>query len=120
MSKLAFIFRHPPYGSASAREGLDALLAATAFCEEQEIAVFFFDDGLLNLLREQQPEQILQKDTASAFKLLDLYDIEQRYVCADSLQRFRLTPQDLLLDCQPLSRAQLLAMLQQSEKILTF
>ena len=110
MSKLAFIFRHPPYGSASAREGLDALLAATAFCEEEEIAVFFFDDGLLNLLHEQQPEQILQKDTA----------IEQRYVCADSLQRFSLTPQDLLLDCRPLPRAQLLAMLQQSEKILTF
>jgi len=34
MSKLAFIFRHPPYGSASAREGLDALLAGTALFGE--------------------------------------------------------------------------------------
>ena len=41
MTKLAFIFRHAPYGTANTREGLDALLAATAFCAEEDIAVFF-------------------------------------------------------------------------------
>lgn len=29
--KLAFVFRSTPFGRASTREGLDALLAATAF-----------------------------------------------------------------------------------------
>ncbi|AFI86985.1 sulfurtransferase complex subunit TusC [Aggregatibacter actinomycetemcomitans] len=120
MIKLAFIFRHAPYGTANTREGLDALLAATVFCAEEDIAVFFLDDGVLNLQKHQQAEQILQKDTASALKLLDLYDIEQRYVCADSLQQFQLKPPDLSLDCEALPREQLMRILQQCEKILTF
>ena len=120
MSKLAFIFRHAPYGTANIREGLDALLAATAFCAEEDIAVFFLDDGVLNLQKQQQADVVLQKDTASALKLLDLYDIEQRYVCADSLQQFQLNPADFVLDCDVLSRQALLQRLQQCEKILTF
>ena len=54
--KLAFLFRTAPHGNTSSREGLDALLAATAFCDEEEIGVFFIDDGVLNLLDEQKPE----------------------------------------------------------------
>ena len=45
--KLAFLFRTAPHGNAISREGLDALLAATAFCDEEEIGVFFIDDGVL-------------------------------------------------------------------------
>ena len=69
-------------------KGLDALLAATAFCDEEEIGVFFIDDGVLNLLDGQNPELLLQKDFIRTFKLLDLYDIEQRFVCADSLDQY--------------------------------
>ncbi|MDU5840182.1 MAG: sulfurtransferase complex subunit TusC [Haemophilus parainfluenzae] len=79
--KLAFLFRTAPHGNAISREGLDALLAATAFCDEEEIGVFFIDDGVLNLLDGQNPELLLQKDFIRTFKLLDLYDIEQRFVC---------------------------------------
>ena len=53
--KLAFLFRTAPHGNAISREGLDALLAATAFCDEEEIGVFFIDDGVLNLLDGQHP-----------------------------------------------------------------
>lgn len=59
--KLAFLFRTAPHGNAISREGLDALLAATAFCDEEEIGVFFIDDGVLNLLDGQNPELLLQK-----------------------------------------------------------
>lgn len=58
MIKFAFVFR--PL-SAISREGMDALLAATAFCNENELAVFFIDDGVLNLLSDQKPELILRK-----------------------------------------------------------
>ena len=60
--KLAFLFRTAPHGNAISREGLDALLSATAFCDEEEIGVFFIDDGVLNLLDGQNPELLLQKD----------------------------------------------------------
>lgn len=120
MIKLAFVFRCPPYGSATSREGLDALLAAMAFCDESEIAVFFLDDGIFNLLAEQKGEVILQKDFSHTFKLLDLYDVEQRYLCLQSVQRFQLDQADWVVDCEMLERAVLINKLQQAEKVLTF
>ncbi|AZI15058.1 sulfurtransferase complex subunit TusC [Avibacterium paragallinarum] len=120
MIKLAFVFTQAPYGTATSREGLDALLAATAFCDESEIAVFFLDDGVFNILANQQSEQILQKNFTQAFKLLDLYDIEQRYLCHQSVQAFQLEQANWLLDCEILPRSALIEKLQQAEKVLTF
>ena len=95
--KLAFLFRTAPHGNAISREGLDALLAATAFCDEERYLVsFFIDDGVLNLFDGQNPELLLQKDFIRTFKLLDLYDIEQRFVCADSLDQYNLILNSLL------------------------
>ena len=118
--KLAFLFRTAPHGNAISREGLDAVLASTAFCDEEEIGVFFIDDGVLNLLDGQNPELLLQKDFIRTFKLLDLYDIEQRFICADSLTQFSLRADELVLACQVLSRSEWMAQLQQAEKIFTF
>lgn len=119
MIKLAFVFRSSPFGSSHSREGLDALLAATAFCDESEIAVFFLDDGIFNLQLGQQGEKILQKDFIRTFKLLDLYGIEQRYCCEQSLQRFNF-PYQPIIETQVLTREELLSQLQQAEKVLTF
>ena len=105
--KLAFLFRTAPHGNAISREGLDALLAATAFCDEEEIGVFFIDDGVLNLLDGQNPELLLQKDFIRTFKLLDLYDIEQRFVCADSLNQYNLQTEQLIISAEKIDRTSL-------------
>ena len=102
--KLAFLFRTAPHGNAISREGLDALLAATAFCDEEDIGVFFIDDGVLNLLNGQNPELLLQKDFIRTFKLLDLYDIEQRFVCADSLDQYNLQTEQLIISAEKIDR----------------
>lgn len=118
--KLAFLFRTAPHGNAISREGLDALLAATAFCDEEEIGVFFIDDGLLNLLDGQNPELLLQKDFIRTFKLLDLYDIEQRFVCADSLDQYNLQTEQLIISAEKIDRTSLINKLSQAEKVFTF
>ena len=118
--KLAFLFRTAPHGNAIAREGLDALLAATAFCDEEEIGVFFIDDGVLNLLDGQNPELLLQKDFIRTFKLLDLYDIEQRFVCADSLDQYNLNTEQLIISAEKIDRTSLINKLRQVEKVFTF
>lgn len=118
--KLAFIFRTAPHGNAISREGLDALLAATAFCDEEEIGVFFIDDGVLNLLDGQNPELLLQKDFIRTFKLLDLYDIEQRFVCADSLDQYNLQTEQLIISAEKIDRTSLINKLSQAEKVFTF
>ena len=118
--KLAFLFRTTPHGNAISREGLDALLAATAFCDEEEIGVFFIDDGVLNLLDGQNPELLLQKDFIRTFKLLDLYDIEQRFVCADSLDQYNLQAEQLIISAEKIDRTSLINKLSQAEKVFTF
>ena len=118
--KLAFLFRTAPHGNAISREGLDALLAATAFCDEEEIGIFFVDDGVLNLLDEQNPEVLLQKDFIRTFKLLDLYDIEQRFVCATSLDQYNLQTEQLIISTEKIDRTSLNNKLSQAEKVFTF
>ena len=118
--KLAFLFRTAPHGNAISREGLDALLAATAFCDEEEIGVFFIDDGVLNLRDGQNSELLLQKDFIRTFKLLDLYDIEQRFVCADSLDQYNLQTEQLIISAEKIDRTSLINKLSQAEKVFTF
>ena len=118
--KLAFLFRTAPHGNAISREGLDALLATTAFCDEEEIGVFFIDDGVLNLLDGQNPELLLQKDFIRTFKLLDLYDIEQRFVCADSLDQYNLQTEQFIISAEKIDRTSLIKKLSQIEKVFTF
>lgn len=83
MSSVAFVFTQGPHGTAAGREGLDALLATSALTEQ--IGVFFIGDGVLLLLPGQQPEAILARNFIPTFGVLPLYDIHQRYLCADSL-----------------------------------
>ena len=81
MKRVAFVFTSAPHGSASGREGLDALLATSALTED--IGVFFLGDGVFQLLAGQQPQAILARDYIATFKVLPLYDIETFYVCDD-------------------------------------
>ncbi|UVK78159.1 MAG: sulfurtransferase complex subunit TusC [Sodalis sp. Fse] len=82
MKRIAFVFTHGPHGDAAGREGLDALLATSALCED--IGVFFISDGVLLLLPDQQPSWILSRDFIATFGVLPLYAIDHLYLCADS------------------------------------
>lgn len=119
--KLAFLFTQPPFGSAMSREGLDALLAASAFCDEQEILILFLNDGVFNLVAGQQPNLLLQKDHIATFKLIELYDLTECYICQESLTERKLDNLALTLtQAQIVSRATLFEKLKQAEKVLTF
>lgn len=119
--KLAFLFTQPPFGSSIRREGLDALLAASAFCDEQEIAICFLNDGVFNLVAGQQPEKLLQKDHISTFKLLDLYDLSECFVCQQSVDSRHLNQAKWILpNLQFKPQAEIFTILHQAEKVMTF
>lgn len=95
MNQIAFIFRQAPYGHASGREGLDALLATSAYSEN--IVAFFMDDGIYQLLGGQQPANILAKDHSAMFKLCELYDVDEIYVSATSLMERNINIDQLIM-----------------------
>jgi len=118
LKKVAFIFHSSPHATSSGREGLDAILAASAYSEE--LAVFFVGEGVLQLLNGQDPSQVLSRDYISAFKLLDLYDIEQRYICAQSLREWGLESSDLIIDGDIVSPQQIAEQWNAFDQLLTF
>jgi len=83
MKRIAFVFTQGPHGGSAGREGLDALLAASALTDR--IGVFFIADGVLLLLPGQQPEKILARNFIATFGVLPIYDIHHYYICAESL-----------------------------------
>ena len=118
MSQLTYLFRTAPHSSAAGREGVDALLAASAYCED--ITVMFVGDGVYQLLHGQDPSDILSKDYAPMLKLFDLYDIEQVFVCATSLAERGLAQADFVIDAIKLNQEQFKVQLHQAGKVLSF
>ena len=90
---LLLIIRRAPYGDRLGRAGYDLALAAAAF--EQPVALLFMDDGVWQLLPDQQPAAIGAKSISSTLDSLPLYDIETVYADAQSLNTRGLTADEL-------------------------
>ncbi|MRS91469.1 sulfurtransferase complex subunit TusC [Enterobacteriaceae bacterium RIT714] len=119
MNRIAFVFSSAPHGSASGREGLDALLAMSALTED--IGVFFIGDGVFQILAGQQPQKILARDYIATFKVLPLYDIETFWVCAASLKERGLDEKTLMvLDATVITPDVLREHLAHYQTVLTF
>ena len=118
MNTLGFVFRSVPHGTAAGREGQDAILAASAYSED--IAVFFHGDGVFQILKGQQPGQVLSREYGAAFKLFELYDIEQVYVCAASLRERGIEPAQLLIEAEVCESVRFRDVLHGCQRVLTF
>ena len=119
MKSLAFVFTRAPHGCSAGREGLDAALAAAAICEQ--VSLFFIGDGVLQLTPHQQPEKVLARNYIATFGVLPLYDVEECYICAESLSERGLTPEsERVLAAEVLDSAMLRARLAEADHILTF
>ena len=117
MKKVAIIISSLPHGNAKGREALDIALAASAI---NHISVFFVDDGVFHLLPNQSPEHILMRDYIATFNMLELYDIEDIYVCESSLNTRNLANITHNIACKVINNQSLNQLLNIQEVILTF
>ncbi len=92
------ISRCGPYGSIRAREALDIALAGAAF--NQSIDILFMDDGVLQLLPDQDPSGIMQKNLARTLPMLKHYEVANIYAEEHSLAVRGIEREALVLDCQ--------------------
>lgn len=119
MNRIAFVFTRAPHGSSAGREGLDAALATGALSDD--IGLFFIGDGVLQLNSEQQPDNIHSRHYAATFGVLALYDIDQCYLCRESLQSRGLTERAArIMDAEVLDALALRQKLAGYDRILTF
>ncbi len=90
-----FINRRSPYGSSHAQEALDMAYTLSAF--EHKVSLIFMDDGVLQIIREQDPSSIGMKNISSTFRAWEDYEIEHIYVEKESLEMRGVKETDLLI-----------------------
>jgi len=116
--KIGIINRQAPHGSSTAREALDLTLAISAFNES--LSVFFIGDGVYQLLAKHQAALILQKDFQPMLQMLELYDVENIYVCKQSLVERNILADQLVIKATLLNTEEINEYLQQQHQLMSF
>ncbi len=111
-------FRHGPFGTSYAREGLDLLLVLGAF--DQRVSAFFERDALSLIQRNRDCAELGMKDFGKGFAALPLYGVSDIYYDPDTLAELGISRQELTLEAKPLSRGDLAAFIQRFDHVLSF
>lgn len=115
---LLFVFDKPPHSSLAAKEGLDAILTASAF--GQIVTLLLIGDGIYQLLNDQDPSHLPVKNTAPIFQALEMYGIENIVTPSENLKSKGLSLSDLSIPCAPIDNEQLAKLYKTQDQILSF
>ena len=116
--KFMFVNRTAPYGTAYALESLEVVLITAAF--DQDVSLVFIDDGVWQLKKGQQTKGVEMKNFSPTYRALEGYDVEKLYVERESLEARGLTEDDLLVDVTVLSSAEMGALMEEQDVVLSF
>jgi len=94
IKKFLYINRKAPHGSIYALESLEVVLIGAAF--DQDVSLAFIDDGVYQLLQNQDTSGIGVKNFSATYKALGDYDVNKIYVEQESLELRGLSKENLL------------------------
>jgi len=117
IKNVCIVNRRAPHGSVYAQESLELALITSAF--DQKVTVLFIDDGVYQLVANQQTVNAGKKNFSKAFAALPDYDIDQMVVEAESLTARGLSQSDLLMEVSILPRADIATLLDQQQVVLS-
>ena len=118
VKKFMYVNRKAPYGTIYALESLEVVLIAAAF--DQDVSLAFIDDGVYQIAKGQRTKAIDVKNFSPTYRALEGYDIEKLYVSKDSLDQRGLTEDDLLVDVQVVSAAEMADLMDQQDVVFSF
>lgn len=113
---LLIICQQPPW-NISAKESLDIALSAGTF--DIPTALLFLDDGVFQLIAQQNASVIEQKNISANLQALPLFGIERLLVAEHSLTTRGLASEQLSLPSELISQQQLTTLLQQYDVVIT-
>jgi tRNA 2-thiouridine synthesizing protein C len=118
IKKFMFVNRKAPYGTIYALEGLEVVLISAAF--DQDVSLAFVDDGVFQLVKGQKTDGVEMKNFSPTYRALEGYDIEKLYVERESMEARGLSEDDLLVDVQVMSAAEMGDMMAQQDVVISF
>lgn len=92
--KFLYVNRRAPYGTIYALESLEVVLIGAAF--DQDVSIAFFDDGVYQILKNQDTSGIGMKNFSPTYRALGDYEVTKLYVEKESLDERGLSPDDLM------------------------
>lgn len=118
VKKFCYVNRKAPYGTVYALESLEVVLIGAAF--EQDVSLIFVDDGVFQLTKGQDTAGISMKNFSPTYRALEGYDVEKLYVEKEALEARGLSEEDLLVDVQIKTRAEIVDLMEEQDVVLTF
>jgi tRNA 2-thiouridine synthesizing protein C len=94
IKKFLYVNRRAPHGSIYALESLEVVLIGAAF--DQDVSLAFIDDGVYQLMQNQDTSGIGMKNFSRTYKALGDYDVNKIYVEKESLELRGLSKDNLL------------------------
>lgn len=86
----------------------------------QDVSVFFIEDGVLQLLVPQNPTVIDAKAYYKTFAALEFYDIENIYVCKQSLLQRGIETSQLCIPVTLIEHEDLPKLLSKQQHVMSF
>lgn len=94
--KTLVIIKSSPYKNTQAQEGLELIMAAAAF--DMPINILFENQGILNLLKDQNSELVNRENFIDFIKAAELYEIEPIYIMKSDLKKFNLDISSFMIE----------------------
>ena len=116
MSRTAIVFLKGPY-SEKTGEGIDMLLAASAF--DEEITAIFMGEGVKNLI-EPPGKSSSMPDLSGRFRMLELYDVRNLYASEKDLRLYGIDTSEFIVQAKAVSDDVLSSIIHSATNILTF
>lgn len=117
IKKFMFVNRKAPYGTIYALESLEVVLISAAF--EQDVSLAFLDDGVYQLVKNVNTEGVEMKSFSKTYRALEGYDIEKLYVDRESMEMRGLTEEDLVVDVQVVSAAEMADLMNEQDVVIS-
>lgn len=115
---MVFLNRKPPCGTNAAKASLDIALTAAAF--EQAVVLAFIDDGVYQLVKNQQTDIALSADMSSLLGQVTQFDIDVLIAEKESLKLRGLKSSQLLSNVKILGTDDIKDLLHQANQVICF
>lgn len=116
--RILLVCRQAPYGSSLPRESIELALAAAVF--DQNLALIFVGDGVLQLQSEQNSKAINQKSQQKILSALSMYGVDELYVDNEALIERALTLDDLSIAATSLTNKKISELLSTADVVFNF
>lgn len=117
VKRFLYVNRKAPYGTIYALESLETVLIAAAF--DQDVSMVFVDDGVYQIMKNVDTTGINMKNFSKTYRALDGYDVEKLYVERESLEARGLSEDDLNVDVEILTTAELSDLMDAQDVVIT-